>query len=174
VRIEIRAARPEDAVLMHALSLQAWRGTVREDSSLFDETVDYVAGVLRSGGGFILEVDGEPAGSVRHFPIAGDAARWEVKRLGVLPSLRGRGLGERLMQAVADAARRQGVRRLQIGIRADQPRLVRFYEALGFRLDGSVRLSAQNPRTAPAITMSRALDRNPEARTTAPRRDPMA
>lgn len=174
MRIAIRPAAPDDAALMHRLSLQAWRGTVSPNSSLFDETVDYVAQILRNGGGFILEVDGEPAGSVRHFPVGGDAAVWEVKRLGVIAAWRGRGLGERLMQAVADAAHRQGVRRLQIGIRADQPRLIRFYEALGFRLDDSVRLSAPNPRTAPAITMSRTLAARAMAPEARPQRDPMA
>lgn len=178
MRIAIRPAGPDDAALMHRLSLQAWRGTVSTNSSLFDETVEYVAGILRDGGGFILEVDDEPSGSVRHFPVGGDATVWEVKRLGVIAAWRGRGLGERLMQAVTDEARRQAVRRLQIGIRADQPRLIRFYETLGFRLDDSVRLSAQNPRTAPAITMSRTLDAQTAPRATGPRvqpgRGPMA
>ena len=140
---------------MHRISLQAWRGTVNANSTLFDETEAYVAGILERGGGFILMVDGEPAGSVRYFPTAQDPTVWEVKRLGVIAALRGRDLGRRLMDAVTAAALREGVRAIQIGIRADQPRLVRYYEAQGFTRDDSVKLSGGNPRTAPAITMTR-------------------
>jgi GNAT superfamily N-acetyltransferase len=157
VNVVLRPATPRDAGLMHRISLQAWRGTVDENSTLFDETEEYVAGILERGGGFILWVDGEPAGSVRHFPTARDATVWEVKRLGVIARLRGHDLGRRLMDAVSAAALRAGVRALQIGVRADQPRLVRYYEAQGFSRDDSVLLSGNNPRTAPAITMTRQL-----------------
>jgi GNAT superfamily N-acetyltransferase len=157
--VEVRPATPGDAELMHRVSRQAWHGTVAANSTLFDETVEYVAAILSRGGGFMLSVDGECAGSVRHFPCASDPSVWEVKRLGVLAALRRRGLGMRLMTAVEDAARRAGVHALQIGIRADQPRLIRYYENLGFELDDSVRLSSQNPNTTPAVTMSKRLTR---------------
>lgn len=156
MNVEVRPASPGDAGLMHRISLQAWRGTVNGNSTLFDETEEYVAGILERGGGFILMVDGEPAGSVRYFPTAQDPKVWEVKRLGVIAGLRGRDLGRRLMDAVIAAALREGIRALQIGIRADQPRLVRYYEAQGFTRDDAVTLSGGNPRTPPAITMTRA------------------
>jgi len=157
VKLEVRAAVPQDAALMHGISLQAWRGTVDPNSSLFDETQAYVAGILARGGGFILWACDQPAGSVRYFPAARDPGVWEVKRLGVIPAWRGRGLGKALMDAVVSAARRAGVRGLQIGIRADQPKLIDFYTALGFAPDDEVILSATNPRTAPPVTMSLTL-----------------
>ncbi len=157
MNVVLRPANPRDAGLMHRISLQAWRGTVNENSTLFDETEEYVAATLERGGGFIVWVGGEPAGSVRYFPVAQDPMVWEVKRLGVIARLRGRDLGRRLMDAVTAAASQAGVRALQIGIRADQPRLLRYYEAQGFVRDDSVQLSSSNPRTAPAITMIRRL-----------------
>lgn len=157
MNLELRAASPADAALMHRISLEAWRGTVDPNSSLFDETEAYVADVIARGGGFILWTCGEAVGSVRYFPAARDARAWEVKRLGVRPAWRGRGLGKALMDAVETAARRAGVHALQIGIRADQPRLIDYYAVMGFVRDDAVELSAANPRTAPPVTMSRRL-----------------
>lgn len=94
---------------------------------------------------------------MRYFPTAQDPAVWEVKRLGVIAPVRGRDLGRRLMDAVTAAGSQAGIRALQIGIRADQPRLLRYYEAQGFVGDDSVKLGSSNPRTAPAITMTRQL-----------------
>jgi hypothetical protein len=42
-------------------------------------------------------------------------------------------------------------------VRADQPRLLAFYERLGYTLDASVQLSAHNPLTDPPVTLSRRL-----------------
>lgn len=157
MNVELRPAGPGDAELMHRVSLQAWTGRVAANSSLYRETVDYVASVLRAGGGFLLWVGDELAGSVRYFPVAQQPLSWEIKRLGVIAAHRGQGLGARLMDTVHAQARSQGVQRLQLGIRADQPRLVAFYEQLGYVLDDAVTLSAQNPLTVAAITMSRRL-----------------
>ena len=158
MNIQLRDAKPADAELMHRVSLQAWRGRVAETSSLYDETVDYVTGVLDRGGGLLLFIEGELAGSVRYFPLDHQGDCWEVKRLGVIAAHRKRGFGELMMNAVHARARSAGIARIQLGVRADQPNLVRFYEALGYKLDDTVVLSAQNPRTAAAITLSRRMD----------------
>ena len=157
MNVEIRPASADDAGLMHRLSRQAWSGTIDPSSSLFAETVDHVAAVLARGGGFILLVDGEPSGSVRHFPGVDDPASWEVKRLGVLAPLRRHGLGAALMGAVESAACNAGVRSLVLGIRADQPQLISFYRRLGYEIDGAVRLASGNPATMSTVTMSRTL-----------------
>ena len=155
--IVLRPAYPGDAELMHRVSLQAWTGRVAANSSLYRETIEYVAGLLSAGGGFLLWVGDELAGSVRYFPVARQPLSWEIKRLGVIAAHRGQGLGALLMDAVHEQARSEAVQVLQLGIRADQPRLVSFYEQLGYALDDAVTLSAQNPHTIAAITMSRRL-----------------
>jgi GNAT superfamily N-acetyltransferase len=157
VNIELRPAGPGDAELMHRVSLQAWTGRVAANSSLYRETIDYVAGVLSAGGGFLLWIDGGLAGSVRYFPVATQPLSWEIKRLGVIAAHRGKALGALLMDAVHERAQAESVRMLQLGVRADQPRLVSFYAQLGYASDDSVTLSAQNPLTVAAITMSRRL-----------------
>ena len=157
IGISVRAASPDDAALVHRLTLDAWTGTVAADSTLYDETTETVERVLAEGGALILEVGGVPAGCVRYLPVAGDERCWEVKRLGVSRARRGRGLGLLLMEAVESLARERGVRRIQLGVRRDQPRLLAFYAAQGYRDDPSVRLGSSNPRTDPPYTLSKEI-----------------
>jgi ribosomal protein S18 acetylase RimI-like enzyme len=153
------AAAPADVALLHALTQRTWHGTVDADSSAFRETEDTLRALFAAGGGaFVLRIGGEPAGAVRWLPVPHASRSWEIKRLGVLREWRGHGFGERLAAAVETAARAAGVRRIQLGVRADQPRLVGFWSALGYRIDEQVVLSSRNPLTAPAVTMSRGLD----------------
>ena len=157
-RATVTAASAADAALVHELTQRAWRGTVAPDSSAFGETpADVAALFARGGGAFVLRLDGEPAGAVRWLPVPHQAPSWEIKRLGVLRQARGLGLGARLADAVESAALAAGVLRLQLGVRRDQPRLLAFWERIGFRADEAVRLSSRNPLTDPPVTMSRRL-----------------
>lgn len=63
-----------------------------------------------------------------------------LERLAVLPARRHRGIGRRLLERVATAARAQGARELSIGIIDDEVVLKRWYEALGFHVVGTKRL----------------------------------
>ena len=158
-RVTVVRASPADAALVHDLTQRAWLGTVAPDSSAFLETPATIEAVFAGGGGaLLLRLDGEPAGSVRWLPVPHQLPSWEVKRLGVLPALRGRYLGERLMAALHVAAQAARIERIQLGVRADQPRLIDFYLALGYAPDPAVSLSSHNPRTAAPVTMSRRLD----------------
>jgi ribosomal protein S18 acetylase RimI-like enzyme len=158
-RVKVVRASPADAALVHALTQRAWLGTVAADSSACLESPATVEGVFAAGGGaLLLRVDGEAVGSVRWLPVPHAVPSWEVKRLGVLPGLRGRYLGERLMAALHLAAQAARIERVQLGVRVDQPRLIDFYRALGDQPDPAVALSSHNPRSAPPVTMSRRLD----------------
>ena len=75
----------------------------------------------------------------------------------------GLGLEPLFADAVVDAARAAGVRRQQLGVRVDQPRLLAFRNAPGFEPDDAVALSSHNPLTAPPVTMSWRLDPPGEA-----------
>ncbi len=158
-RATVTAAEVADAALVHALTQRAWLGTVAGDSSAYRETAADVEAVFaRGGGAFVVRIDDVPVGSVRYLPVPHAEPSWEIKRMGVLREARGRGLGERLAAAVEGAARAAGVRRLQLGVRRDQPRLVGFWATLGFEADAAVALSSHNPSTEPPVTMSRRLD----------------
>ena len=81
----------------------------------------------------LLIVDG---GAVAHAGLrmlATDSGReWEVKRVIVDGSQRGRGLGRAVMQEIIDSARRGGARRLILQAGDRQPEAVGLYTSLGF------------------------------------------
>ena len=54
---------------------------------------------------------------------------WHAGRIAVQRGLRGQGVGRQLLAAVADKARAQGARTLELGAQYDKQG---FYEAVGF------------------------------------------
>lgn len=153
----LRAARADEAALLRDVTLRCWTGTVAENSSAYRETVEDIAAQVRGGGGVLLMRGEEAVGSARFFPVpgpAGDARMWvEIKRVGVVKALRGQGLSAPMMAALEEAARAMGAVGAQLGVRVDQPRLVTFYEALGYARAEDVRLHTVNPLTPPPVTM---------------------
>jgi ribosomal protein S18 acetylase RimI-like enzyme len=147
----LRAARVEDAALVRDVTLRCWTGTVAENSSAYRETVEEIAGQLGMGGAVVLLRGEEAVGAGRFHPVpgpVGDAREWvEIKRVGVAKALRKLGLGAPLVAAIEDAARARGYAGAQLGVRHDQPRLLRFWEGLGYRLADDVLLHTVNPLT---------------------------
>lgn len=62
----------------------------------------------------------------------GDTAYGELKRMYVAPSLRGIGLGRRLLQALEDRARADGMTLLRLETGNRQPEAIGLYRAAGF------------------------------------------
>lgn len=80
---------------------------------------------------FILYVDQNPAGCVGiERPDTTDVCYLE--RLSVLPEMRGRRLGVRLVRHALECAASKGAGRVGIGIIAEQAELKGWYEKLGF------------------------------------------
>ncbi len=79
---------------------------------------------------FILYVDEEPAGCVGIEHPGPDVCYLE--RLSVLPGMRGRHLGVRLVRHALECAASMGAVRAGIGIIAEQAELKEWYERLGF------------------------------------------
>jgi putative N-acetyltransferase (TIGR04045 family) len=115
-------------------------GTDRDDRDLLPDTL-HVVGVW----------GGEVVGAVRLYPLDGDGL-WQGDRLAVLPEARVRHLGARLVRfAVATAGSRGGhtmVARIQL------PN-VRFFEHLGWRVDGTPALYHGVMHQAMAIPLAR-------------------
>jgi GNAT superfamily N-acetyltransferase len=152
--------RGDELPLLMDLTLRCWTGTVSGNSSLYRETPEYVAAQVSqpAGGALFLLLDNEPIGAGRFFRVpgpAGDARPWiEIKRMGILRQHRKAGHGPILVKALELAALAQiGPAGAQLAVRADQPRLVDYWNSLGYTLAGDVSLSTQNPLAPPPTTM---------------------
>lgn len=153
----LRPASPDEAELLRDVMLRCWAGTVADNSSAYRETVADIAGQLSRGGAVLLFRHAEAVGGGRYHPVAGpagDAQAWvELKRVGVLAELRGQALGAPLVGALERAAQDGGYGGSQIGVRSDQPRLLRFWEGLGYRQADDVQLHTVNPLTPKPFTL---------------------
>lgn len=154
--IAIRRATPSDGFLVETLTRRIWTGRVSPESTVFRETPETVAAQIGKGGAVILEIGGAVAGSGRWVAVPGPGGqgRWmEVKRIGVLPAHTGRGLGAVILEALEGQGHEAGSEGAQLAIRADQPRLVSYYQAAGYTLAGDVELTTLNPLSPPPIGM---------------------
>lgn len=79
---------------------------------------------------FIALLDGEPAGMVSGVP--GEDATPELISLWVSPAARGKGIGDRLVQAVAQWARRRDAAALRLAVAEDNDKAVALYRRHGF------------------------------------------
>lgn len=153
----IRAARADEASLVRDVMLRCWTGTVAGNSSAYRETIEDIAGQIARGGAVLLVSGDGPVGGGRFHPVpgpAGDTPPWaEIKRVGVARELRKLGLGAPLVAALEEAARAHGAMGIQLGVREDQPALVRFWEARGYTRADDVQLHTVNPLTPPPFTM---------------------
>jgi ribosomal protein S18 acetylase RimI-like enzyme len=153
----IREASTEDAALLAHLTRECWADKVAASSSGHHETSDGVERELIEGGGFVLFINDEPAGSVRWLPIDGDTNTWEMRRMGILPAFRGEALSQHLLEAVIHHAQITGVQELRLGVRIDQPRLVDLYAAYEFELAPELEYMHANPNEPAPHVMRRFL-----------------
>jgi GNAT superfamily N-acetyltransferase len=152
-----RLARPEESALLHETMLRCWRGTVAENSSAYRETPESIGKQLERGAAMFLFEGDALVGCGRLHPVpgpAGDPSEWvELKRIGVLATHRKLGLGAPLVAALEAEARTRGAAGAQLGVRADQPRLIRFWSSLGYAPANDVQLHTVNPLAPPPATM---------------------
>jgi len=104
----------------------------------------YVKAWGRPGDTVLIAIDeGFPVGAAwyrlfeRDLPGYGFVAD-EIPELAiaVVPSRRGRGIGEALLEALFDRARTDGYRALSLSVERENPALVAFYEGHGFTVVG--------------------------------------
>jgi GNAT superfamily N-acetyltransferase len=151
-----RLVRPDEAARLHDIMLRCWRGTVADNSSAYRETPETITRQLERGAAVFLFEGEAVIGSGRLHPVPGPEGEgeWtELKRVGVLATHRKLGLGAPLVAALEAEARARSAAGAQIGVRADQPRLIRFWSSLGYTLADDVQLHTVNPLTPPPTTM---------------------
>lgn len=100
----------------------------------FDDELAALPGKYAPPYGALLlarDADGAALGCVGLRPLA-DAGMCEMKRLYLLPSARGLGLGRALADAVAAEARRLGYRELRLDTLPSMARAIAMYGEMGF------------------------------------------
>ncbi|MFJ6380378.1 GNAT family N-acetyltransferase [Kitasatospora sp. NPDC092039] len=136
----IRTARSEDERELAVLNHAAW--SILSDVSpqpdvqapLFDER--------HAPEQFQLAVlDGRIVGYVRQIPATPLASNRHVRQiqgLAVDGTVRGRGIGRRLVEAACEAARAEGARKMSLRVLGWNAPARRLYESCGFVVEGSL------------------------------------
>ncbi len=122
----------------------AARPVLDPPADALSETEASIAALLAPGGGLLARLDGRTVGAVVLDPD-GDALY--LRRFGVDPAAQGRGIARALVRAaLAEAAQREGMRRLVILARQELPLTVQFWRDMGF---------AETARRPPYVEMAR-------------------
>lgn len=79
-----------------------------------------------------VDTNGNPRAVVLVIPVGADEA--ELRAVAVAESAQGRGLGTKIVEAVFERLRAEGVQRVIVGTASSGVRQLAFYQRLGFRL----------------------------------------
>ncbi|THD77241.1 MAG: GNAT family N-acetyltransferase [Phenylobacterium sp.] len=130
--MEIVDYRPEHAAAFKALN-EAWISKYFTLEAKDREVLDDPQGkILSRGGKIFMALDGgEAVGCVAM--IAMSDGGYEVAKMTVVETLRGSGLGKKLMQACIDAAEAEGAPRLYLETNSSLAPALGLYRSMGFR-----------------------------------------
>jgi putative acetyltransferase len=141
--ITIRPIRKSDipaakrVILSVAYNIFGFDGTLDESIRHFLATGklkdmdDVQTNYIKTGGSFLVALNGEQvigSGALRRL----DETTAELKRMWLLETYHGQGIGYRLITQLFDFARQQGYRRIQLQTSAEQFRALAFYRKVGF------------------------------------------
>jgi putative acetyltransferase len=132
-RIEIGPLRtPEDAAAFRTLN-EEWITHFFTLEPKDRETLNDPGGTILSKGGhiFIVHAEGEAVGCVALIPM-GEGV-YELSKMAVSPTLRGLGIGRRLLLYAIDQAKDIGAKGLFLGSNSKLKNAVHLYESVGFR-----------------------------------------
>ena len=126
----------------HGSVTEHW-GPLRTPAESWRRRREHHVAILNEGGAlFLAEHDGDLVGYAICEREEGGSPTWEwppdllaIVDFVVLPEHRGKGVGDRLMQAVEEEARERGVAALDLNVAAPNEVARRFYERHGFRTD---------------------------------------
>ncbi len=91
---------------------------------------DPLGGAPSDGGFFVARLDGRPVGCGCFEKVTADVAA--INRMWLDPSVRGRGLGRRMLERLIDAARSLGFHRVQLDTNEAQTEAIALYRSAGF------------------------------------------
>ncbi|WP_101790336.1 bifunctional NAD(P)H-dependent oxidoreductase/GNAT family N-acetyltransferase [Nonomuraea indica] len=146
----VRALTPDDAAEVLVLQRCCWLEEALANDTLaipaLEESLEQVRAWLATWRTTGLWRDGRLLGMVRARRVGDD---WHVGRLGVVPDLRGQGVGRWLLRE-AEAAVDAGCRRIVLSTGARSRDNIRLYHAQGYRTESSDRATALLTKPVPA------------------------
>jgi len=151
-------ATVDDCAAIAQMVRAAWAGKVAKNSSGHQETTEKVRKDLEQGFGWVVEENGQIVGSVRLVSHPLEVGVYEIKKLGVLPQYRKRGLAHQLMDMLLKKASQLHAKELRLAVRHDQYRLVEWYQQFGFQHSPKLVYSAANPNTPPPFVLAKKLE----------------
>jgi GNAT superfamily N-acetyltransferase len=106
-----------------------------------DESEEMVRTYLKEGRLLAVEVEGVTAGEMLVIPVGPEddnpeGETWEIRNMAISEEQRGRGVGRRAIELLADLASANGVGRLLVGTADIAWETHRFYLRCGFRYTG--------------------------------------
>ncbi|MDI6871510.1 MAG: GNAT family N-acetyltransferase [Bacillota bacterium] len=163
--VEIRLATPEEAPLVHSVTLDAFAEyrNLPTPSGALSESLEDVEGLMREGveQAALCLVDGVAVGSVR-FLRSKDGLYF--KRLAVRPGFRRRGIARAIVGWLEEYARQNGESVVWCNVRAEIQQNVRLYASLGYEAyDERVVVRSDGARV-PVVSMRKAVKPGAEAR----------
>lgn len=156
----IRPGTPDDAEGVARVQIETWRAAYShlfEPEQFESMRLEERAANWRRWPVHVAEVDGEIVGFVCVGPAHDADADGELWAIYVLPAHWGSGLGRELMEAGESRLQELGYRRPVLWVFEDNPRARRFYEAAGWKLDGTRRSAELFGMSAPAVRYAKEL-----------------
>ena len=135
----------------HFLSLHRATDTVAREKKFLaftqapplEQSIAFYRGLQRAGAPHFVALDGASVvGWVDVAPQVGES-RAHIGTLGIalLPAVRHKGIGSRLMQAAIDQSWAKGLTRIELTVRTDNAKAKALYERFGFKQEGILRRS---------------------------------
>ena len=108
----------------------------------WEQSLAFYRSVLAAGFPHFVAIDGsgKVVGWCDVSPVFGHSrAHIGVLGIALLPEARGRGLGAQLLQAAIGKSWARGLTRIELSVRADNPKAKALYERFGFEHEGLLR-----------------------------------
>jgi poly-gamma-glutamate capsule biosynthesis protein CapA/YwtB (metallophosphatase superfamily)/GNAT superfamily N-acetyltransferase len=129
---QVVPARIVDAEVVHRIMCEAYReydAALDPPMSGAGESVAQVEDAMRKGGAVLAWDGATPVGSAR-YRLSSDFVR--IKRVSVLPSVRGRGVATAMLGYIERLALSQGRTQARLAVRMSLSQNLRLYERLGY------------------------------------------
>lgn len=141
--VTVRFARAKEAPAVHYVLMEAfsrYEGKIKPPFKVLQSTPEGIAAGIHSRRHryAVAVVDGMPVGTLRMTPKRCERAGhyWLLSRLAVLPEFQGCHIARRLITWMHDRALEHEVPELRGHVRTALPRLLRFYQRMGYGVIG--------------------------------------